>query len=1060
MGELILDNLNEILKDGNIIDNKRTKSLNMKDALNTLAKNSKSFKCSVGYFYISGLIGIIDSLKDLEEIKILMGYETNKPTKEELIKAFKENFDRLKLDEQTKSSMKLFYQLVKEYKNLKIRVYFGENKPERLHSKSYLFINDPSTGDLLKRYTAGIIGSSNLTPSGLVGNTELNTIITNGTDLEVLESWFDNLWDKGTEDFEKLKISDALRISIEKSKFKKEVEELEDSFHYIEPKKFFKILIKYLGADYLFEEYKDSNLFKFQYVDFIRVLNNFNSKGYRGCFLTSSVGLGKSYVAAQVAKYFIHNGEKVLVIAPAGLVKNKDHWQRYLKEFGIYNDVNLESMGKLQKNPSEFDLNKYSMDYGLIIVDEAHNYRNINSYRSKNLKDIIDQNGNSKCLFLTATPINTKIDDLINLIKLFYRKGQNLLFDKLIRDLSRAIKKLENSEYEELTDNDKKRLFEVQEEIEKEIFVKSTGATIKTSEEYIKELKSFTGIDIKNIPDPQVKEIKYILDSSYEKIIEGIVTFITGLSAAHLRLLDPDKGIRLGGIFKWLLYKRFESDITSYYLTLTRLYKKNSMIIKSVEKQDIKFLENEDGNEDDEEITFQINYKEKLTQIIDIIKLGNGKDYLNVLDDLKKDTELIKIEINKIKPYLKKGSKILFEKDQKIHQLNSIIEYNNKKNILIFTQYTDTIRAIKEFLGDSFSSDEIKFVDSNVRNKEKIIENFNDPNDKLRIIVTTDTLSEGFNISGADIVINFDIPYNPVRLIQRIGRATRLDTPKKIEVLNFRPADKIDIELKLVKTLELRIKDIIRFIGVEYRIWFEAEKELLAKRREFDKKIYLDILEKIRKNLREGDFDKLEIPLNYSKPILVYLQDAINKYEIKKDELKTLKIPPGNSYTTLKGKRGIVVVDEDAHIYNEEQLIGKTITEIKINSFEKLYQNELKDVKRLKKTRENDINQMKYFNDNIDQLVDNILDYINSNHLEELYDNIPELVDNLEKVRDKCGNTTESQLKTIKREIRSSPSLNKIDKLNKGLKKSFTKVGIQKKLLNNKSLFVIGFVDD
>src|SRR3989344_5642472 len=233
---------NQILRDGKIIDNKRIKSL-----------------------------------KDLQEIKILMGYETSKPTKEQLIKAFKDTFNDFEINEQTKPAIKLFYQLVKEYKTLKVRVYFGDDKnPERLHSKSYLFLRNNQTTSMLDRYKAGIIGSSNLTPSGLIGNTELNYIITEARDLEDVELWFENLWAKGTEDFVKLKVAEAIAEAIEKSKFK---EELENTFIYIEPKEFMKILIKYLNADYLFEEFKKSKLLQFQYVDFIRILNNFNSKG-------------------------------------------------------------------------------------------------------------------------------------------------------------------------------------------------------------------------------------------------------------------------------------------------------------------------------------------------------------------------------------------------------------------------------------------------------------------------------------------------------------------------------------------------------------------------------------------------------------------------------------------------------------------------------------------------------------------------------------------------------------------------------------------------------------
>jgi len=1054
-----MSDFNQILREGKIVDNKRVKSLNMKEVLKIIAKDSDSFKCAVGYFYLEGLIEIINSLKDLKEIKILMGYETSKPTKEELLKVFKQRFNELEDNEQIRPAVKLFYQLVKEYKTLKIKVYFGDEKnPERLHSKSYLFLRDNSSTDLLNRYKAGVIGSSNLTPSGLVGNTELNTIITEHRDLEDVEKWFDNLWEKGTEDFEKLKVSEAIIEAIEKSKFK---DELKNTFTYLDPKEFFKILIKFLNADYLFEDFKKSKLLQFQHVDFIRVLNNFNSKGYRGCFITSSVGLGKSYVASQIAKYYINNGKKVLLIAPAGLIHNEDQWPRYLKEFDIYDKVTLVSMGQLQKRPDIFRFKKYAKNHGLVIIDEAHNYRNPDSYRTRNLKKIIDENGNSKVLFLTATPVNTSLDDLLNLVKLFYRKGQNLLFDKLVRDLGDLINLFKNKEYEELKKEEKENLSKTQEEIEKEFFVKSTRETIKTSKEYIDELKKFAGMDITKLADPEITEVKYELDSRYKDVVNGIVEFITSLSAAHLRLLDPERGVRLGGFFKWVLYKRFESDISSYYLTLKRLSKKNSMIHLSVEKQNVKYLEDEEY-EDDFDINFDIDFKEKLGEVIEKIKSGNGAEHLKILEELKKDTELVNQEIQKIEPFLKDNSEILFKNDQKINQLNYKITENKNKKLLIFTEYKDTLRAIKEYFKDLINPDEIRFIDSNTKNKQSIIEKFNDSKDKLRILITTDTLSEGFNISGADIVINFDIPYNPVRIIQRIGRATRLDTPKEIHVLNFRPDDDIDVELKLVDTMELRIKDIIRFIGVEYRIWFEAEKELLSERRKQDKKIYLEILEKIRGNLRNGNFDELEISLNYSKPILVLLQKSIKKYNLKKEELELVKIPSGKNYTLLKGNKSMSLIYQDTDSYNEEILINKEIEELsKRIDFEAEFKNELKEFSVFKEQKKKEELRMVYFNDKVDKLVNNILDYISAEKLSEIYPEISDLELTLEQIRDKCGSTTERIVKKIKLEIKNPLTKNKINEWIYELKNSFTKVDVQNKLTTKKeSLFAVGFIED
>lgn len=1059
--EVLGDDFNQILRKGRIVDNKRVKSLNMKEVLKIIAKDSESLKCAVGYFYIEGLVEIINSLRDLKEVKILMGYDTTKPTKKELIQAFKQKFDELEVNEQTKPAIKLFYQLVQEYKTLKVRVYFGEEKhPERLHSKAYLFLRNMSASSILDRYKAGVIGSSNLTPSGLVGNTELNTIITEPRDLENIEAWFENLWSKGTEDFEKLKVCDALVEAINGSKFK---DELENTFVYIEPKEFFKILIKVLNADYLFEEFKKSGLFQFQYIDFIRVLNNLMSKGYSGCFVTSSVGLGKSYVAAQIAKYFLSNGKKVILIVPAGLVHDEDQWPRYLKEFGIYDKVLLVSMGDLQKRPELFKFQKYTKNYSLIIIDEAHNYRNPDAYRTRNLRKIIDENRNPKVLFLTATPINTSLDDLSNLIKLFHRKNQNSLFDRLVRELDDLINLFKNRQYEELKKSEKEHLSRVQEEIEREIFVKSTRGTIKTSADYVDELKTFSGVDINQIEDPFVQEVKYELDSRYKDIVNGIVDFISSLSAAHLRLLDPEKGIRLGGFFKWILYKRFESDISSYFLTLKRLSKKSSMILSAVEKQDTKYL-NEEEYEDDVSINFELDFKEKLTDVIEKIKGGKGEEHIRILQDLKKDLDLIDREVKKLEPFLKEGSSILFKNDQKMNQLNSVISYTPNKKILIFTEYRDTLNAIREYLRDSIPSEAIRFIDSNTKNKQTLIKRFNNPQDGLRILITTDTLSEGFNISGADSVINFDIPYNPVRIIQRVGRATRLDNPKEIKVLNFRPDDSIDVELKLVRTLELRIKDIIRFIGVEYRIWFETEKELLSERRAMDNRIYLealDVLQKIRDNIRGGNFKDLEVSLEYSKPVLIFLQKAIHKYSIKKEDLDHVRIPSSRNYTLLQGDKGLSLIGRDIDVYNEEQLSGKGITELKTRlNFEKLFTQEITAFEEFQTKKKKEELMMQYFNDDIDKRVNNILDYISSEKLIEVYPEVSHMKESLNQVRNKCGNTTGLVLKRINSDIKEPISKERVLQWTTQLVDSFRKGDAQQKLYTKKEgIFAIGFLE-
>jgi superfamily II DNA or RNA helicase/HKD family nuclease len=826
--------LNSVLNEGAIIDNQRTVGLNkvtLKKILEIMSRNADGMKCSVGYFYLEGLALIIDTLKNLSEIKILMGISTTTLTKEVLIKTLRNNVNLIQDTNQNVSAITNFHKLVNEAKTLQVRIFFGTNrKPERLHSKAYIFLSDVKSSDILKRYYAGIVGSSNLTPSGLVSNTELNVIISQSKDLHYLENWFDNLWQVSSEDFQKLRISHILSRAIEESKFGDAVKH---TFVYVKPEEFFKILIRYMNADYLFEDWKEFGLLKFQQVDSIRCLRLFNEKNYRGVFLTSSVGLGKSYVACQCAKYYLRENKKVLLIAPSGLIENEEQWPRYLREFKIFRDIDTIPMGLLQKDPIEFehiDLLDYNNQYSLIIVDEAHNYRNQNAYRTRNLKKIIDKNGASKILFLTATPINTNFDDLISLIKLFYRPGNNIYFDKLYRGLVEISSIISNKPYKMWNDKEKESISVQQESLERELFIRSTRETVKTSPEYLDEIRAFTGIDISLIHDPDVYEIDYILDVKYKNIINGIVEFISNFTAANFRLFDPEKGAKLGGIFKWILYKRFESDISSYYLTLKRMYKRNTLILQAVDRRDTSVLLGQNMQEDEIDIKFDFDYIEKLAYVIHKIKSGDDQRYTRVLDDLKEDIRLVKQQLINLEVFLQSNTGLLFKDDKKLLRLLEQIKNNLPHKILIFTEYIDTLYTIREFFQEHFNVENIEYIESATKNKSKIIERFNKDSD-LRILVATDSISEGYNISGADIIINFDIPYNPVRLIQRIGRATRLDNPKPLKVLNFRPADDIDKELDLLDRLQIRIEDIIRFVGIEYRVWFEREKELLTERR-------------------------------------------------------------------------------------------------------------------------------------------------------------------------------------------------------------------------------------
>jgi superfamily II DNA or RNA helicase len=1019
----------------------------LSDVLKAISEGATSFKCATGYLYLEGLVLIINELRGLREIKILMGTETTLFTKKELLNSFKENIESFEDTSENISALALFHYLIKS-KKLEILVFLGDEKKfERLHAKSYLFIKNMDTEDYMERYKAGVIGSSNLTPSGLgvtAKNLELNVIISEPTDLHYMENWFDEIWELGSTSFNLLNVTNDVKKIIDKSKFKNK---LENTYTYIAPKDFFTILIKYLNATYLYDVEQKTSLLGFQQLDFELCMRLFREKQNRGIFITSSVGLGKSYVAAQVAQSFQRSNMKTLLIAPPGLLEHKDQWPLYLKKFQL-DTIDTVSMGMLSKEPETFNfvnLPEFKNQYGLIIVDEAHNYRNKDSYRNRNLRKIIDNNANSKILFLTATPINTSLEDLVNLIHLFHREHDNPKLNQLFRELNDIVGILKKTTYDKMTIKEKESLTFIQERIERELFVKSTRETIKSSPEYLQELKDKFGADISKIPDPEVSEIKYKLADRYREIINGVIPFLETLTAAHLRILDPNRGIRLEPFFKWLLYKRFESDITSYYLTLSRLLLKNKKILNAVTKRDASLLIESDLDEDlDEygvEIKFNEEFRTRLSELIKKIKKSESKDDKDTLEDLKKDTELIENQVINLKKLLQSNSKILFLEDGKLLKLMDIFDENSKKQILLFTEYTDTQKAIKEFLENRYSKEEIEFVNSSTKNKNKIVEKFNSTDDPLRILISTDTLSEGYNISGADIVINFDIPYNPVRLVQRIGRATRLDKPKIISVMNFRPDDTIDKEIDLVDRLKLRIESIIRFVGLEYRIWFERERKLIGKRRNLDVKrkneIKLQILKDVREDMRLGRTEKLENSIVRYNPSYHLIKNAISKYRITREEVEK-SIIPKKAYTTLVGKKSVSFFYKSGKTFNDKNISSNIIEIDKKINFEDNFKSDLIKFKEFMIKENLELRVDEYKNTSTDKKIRNIRALINENKFIEKYQDTQKLVKLLNRSRSEMGSTTAKVLNKYMKSLKKSDSNKMINQFCKELEQSFS----------------------
>jgi len=906
-----------------IIDNQKEnddglRHLNMGDIFKECHDNADDFKFHVGsgFFFLNGF-GEVHNNINVDKLNlgdddylnkwstkapflILMGKKTNFMSKNALLD--EETMVKHALNSFDEKYLSFLEDLLKKGL-IKIKVFNESN----FHVKIYFFYNG---NELREIFT----GSANFTSAGFSKNIELTApILSEWRDKQAHQLWFKNLWDRATDDLNVLEIIENYKKS---------------DFIYYSPKKFFESLIKILGKEYLFYDSGLSNnslLVKFQSFDFYQVMNSL--KKYNGCILASSVGLGKSYVALETIRYFEDRGMKILLIAPSNLVKGKDStWEEYLSKYNL--EIEKIGFGDLQQ--VDFKAKNYN-GYDLVIIDEAHNLRNKNTIKRENIEKIINNSPNAKYLLLTATPINVRISDLNNLIDLFYEVNKYDWADKEIKEkydkFKKKVSKLEGSSGSEKEKDDLfKEIQEIQKIIEKELIVKSTRGVIK---KYFKEdLINLSGSS--EVYDPIINKINFSYPKDIQSFFKTLPTFLEGLHYEHAKFFKKEdsyyytEDFNLIYLYKWVLYKRAESSLFSLYSSLETLKNKIKIYVEYLKNEKIGSLDND--------------LKERLDIATKIFNDSDEELQEKIITHLEEDIININAEMKKIEN-LKEGD--FFRDDSKIKLLMEKLRENKEKKILIFTEYYDTLKYIfknlekENFKVDIIAGDDLDGNPMKPNKKEKIISRFK--NDEFDILLSTDVLSEGFNIPEADIVINFDLPYNPVRIIQRIGRATRINVPKEIEVMNFHPDKSIDYEINLVEKLDLRISNIISMIGIDYSIWKNTEKKL-KERKKIDIINKSEILQEIKDKLADEDPENIyNFQINNESLTDLLLKESIEKYDIDEDSLP-INNPSKPIYTNLVGNShifGIYKIKNDFYDYNqpEEKIIEPTSPTRKYDAF-------------------------------------------------------------------------------------------------------------------------------
>lgn len=744
---------------------------------------------------------------------------------------------------------------------------------EPLHAKLYLAHRPDDNFNKIQ----AIMGSSNLTYSGLTKQGELNAEFGDSDSAEKLASWFDDRW----EDKFCLDITKELIEIIDNSwAGDKEIPPyyiyLKTAYHLSEEArsgiKEFSIPTEFRGA-----------LFDFQQTAVKIAARHLNNEKRGGAMIGDVVGLGKTITACAIAKMYENTfGSNTLIICPANL---QDMWAKYRKQYDMKADI--MSMSK----PIDVDNARY---YKLIIVDESHNLRNSQGIRYRNIRDLI-QKQDCKVLLLTATPYNKQYKDLSSQLRLFIDDDMDLgirpeayiraiggerKFAEKHEDFIRSIKAFERSECQEDW-QELMKLFLIR---RTRTFIKENYA--KTDPKNKRKYLEFKDGHKSYFPDRIPKAVKFntVEGDQYSRLYsKEMIDFMESLKLPRYGLthyLDEKKaeaaskyesnlidnlsraGAQMMGFCKSTFFKRIDSSGYAFLLTLYRHILRNAVYIYAIDNK-LKlpvsdentfpedFLEDADINdanadsENSQEFFSNSNlltipkdmkaYMEKAETYYNGLIGKNNVQWIDskyfkrtLKQGLKKDCEQLLAMINLCEAWNP-------QTDQKLNELEKLLSNTHKdEKVVVFTQYSDTANYIYKQL-EKRGIKNIEKVTGATKNSTSIVERFSPISNKadiekeneLRILIATDVLSEGQNLQDAHIIVNYDLPWAIIRLIQRAGRVDRIDqSSEKIYCYSFFPADEVEKIISLRTRLNERINENAGIVGSD-EVFFEGNEQNL-----------------------------------------------------------------------------------------------------------------------------------------------------------------------------------------------------------------------------------------
>jgi len=727
-----------------------------------------------------------------------------------------------------------------------------------------------------------------------------------------------------------------------------------------------------------------NKLYKFQKDGVMGAIDKIEK--YNGCIIADSVGLGKTFTALAVMKYYELRNDRVLVIAPKKLRENwtiytmNDKRNIFSGDRFNYDVLNHTDLNRTSGYSGEINLATLNWsNYDLVVIDESHNFRNnppvkgrITRYE-RLMNDIIKSGVKTKVLMLSATPVNNRMNDIKNQIA-FITEGRNDAFASVgLDNLELILRKAQTvfNKWSELPDQQRTTEAFVN-MMELDYFKLLDTVTIARSRKHIE--KYYNLDEIGKFPTRMTPENRYaVIDTEGEfppieeinKLIKKLTLavyspltyvlpekrvayekkydMVVGSNNSVFRQIDREQS--LVGLMRVGILKRLESSINSFALTVENILNKIDRTIEAIEQRQLDYDAEMDISEIDiddpefESMMFGNNVK-VLLQDMDLIKWK--QDLLADKDKL----ETILLEAINVTP----------DRDAKLIELRTLIEnkINNpinpdNKKVIVFTAFADTARYLYKHLSEEFAGKgiysaivtgsgdnhstlpipkelrkSVKITDINTvltlfspisKECSKI---FPEVNEYIDVLIATDCISEGQNLQDCDYLVNYDIHWNPVRIIQRFGRIDRIGSLNQhIKLVNFWPTKDLDEYINLQQRVKGRMVLLdVSATGEENVIETNANKEMKD----------LEYRKKQLQKLQNEVVDLEDISGAISITDLTFNDFKIELMEYMKTKRKTLDDAPNGMYAVAKIDESISDVVKPGVIFTLRQVMGKEQT--------------------------------------------------------------------------------------------------------------------------------------